>query len=170
MSGQSIRIGYCLSLTGPLASNGKTARLAHQIWEKDVNQKGGLLGRNVGIVGDQPAFPALQSLRDAGGDATFFAEGLAWLARKIKPLSDAPPADRERTPFEHVAEETKQALRDNGGEPYTGDGESFWRRSIRILTEARDRAAAWVKEVAQGFVGRITSDRDSKRDDPGFER
>jgi branched-chain amino acid transport system substrate-binding protein len=50
MSGQPIRIGYCLSLTGPLASNGKTARLAHQIWEKDVNQKGGLLGRNVEMV------------------------------------------------------------------------------------------------------------------------
>jgi len=50
MSGQSIRIGYCLSLTGPLASNGKTARLAHQIWEKDVNKKGGLLGRNVEMV------------------------------------------------------------------------------------------------------------------------
>ena len=50
MSGQPIRIGYCLSLTGPLASNGKTARLAHQIWEKDVNKKGGLLGRNVEMV------------------------------------------------------------------------------------------------------------------------
>jgi branched-chain amino acid transport system substrate-binding protein len=50
MSEQPIRIGYCLSLTGPLASNGKTARLAHQIWEKDVNQKGGLLGRNVEMV------------------------------------------------------------------------------------------------------------------------
>jgi branched-chain amino acid transport system substrate-binding protein len=50
MSGQPIRIGYCLSLTGALASNGKTARLAHQIWEKDVNQKGGLLGRNVEMV------------------------------------------------------------------------------------------------------------------------
>jgi branched-chain amino acid transport system substrate-binding protein len=50
MSGQPIRIGYCLSLTGALASNGRTARLAHQIWEKDVNQKGGLLGRNVEMV------------------------------------------------------------------------------------------------------------------------
>ena len=50
MSEQAIRIGYCLSLTGPLASNGKTARLAHQIWENDVNQKGGLLGRKVQMV------------------------------------------------------------------------------------------------------------------------
>lgn len=50
MSEQPIRIGYCLSLTGPLASNGKTARLAHQIWEQDVNRKGGLLGRHVEMV------------------------------------------------------------------------------------------------------------------------
>jgi branched-chain amino acid transport system substrate-binding protein len=50
MSEQPIRIGYCLSLTGPLASNGKTARLAHQIWEQDVNRSGGLLGRKVEMV------------------------------------------------------------------------------------------------------------------------
>lgn len=50
MSEQPIRIGYCLSLTGPLASNGKTARLAHQIWQNDVNQKGGLLGRKVEMI------------------------------------------------------------------------------------------------------------------------
>jgi len=47
---KSIRIGYCLSLTGPLASNGKTARLAHEIWEQDVNRRGGLLGRRVETV------------------------------------------------------------------------------------------------------------------------
>jgi branched-chain amino acid transport system substrate-binding protein len=50
MREQPIRIGYCLSLTGPLASNGKTARLAHQIWEQDINRKGGLLGRQVEMV------------------------------------------------------------------------------------------------------------------------
>src|ERR1700752_2835366 len=50
MSEQPIRIGYCLSLSGPLASNGKTARLAHQIWQQDVNRKGGLLGRKVEMV------------------------------------------------------------------------------------------------------------------------
>jgi branched-chain amino acid transport system substrate-binding protein len=50
MSDEPIRIGYCLSLTGPLASNGKTARLAHQIWENDVNRRGGLLGRKVAMV------------------------------------------------------------------------------------------------------------------------
>jgi branched-chain amino acid transport system substrate-binding protein len=50
MSEQPIRIGYCLSLSGPLASNGKTARLAHQIWQDDVNRKGGLLGRKVEMI------------------------------------------------------------------------------------------------------------------------
>jgi branched-chain amino acid transport system substrate-binding protein len=50
MNEQPIRIGYCLSLTGPLASNGRTARLAHEIWEQDVNRKGGLLDRPIQMV------------------------------------------------------------------------------------------------------------------------
>jgi branched-chain amino acid transport system substrate-binding protein len=45
-----LRIGYCLSLSGALASNGKTARLAHQIWQESVNENGKLLGRLVELV------------------------------------------------------------------------------------------------------------------------
>src|SRR5258706_15195495 len=45
-----LRIGYCLSLSGALASNGKTARLAHQIWQENVNANGGLLGRTGGLL------------------------------------------------------------------------------------------------------------------------
>jgi branched-chain amino acid transport system substrate-binding protein len=45
-----IRIGYSLSLTGPLASNSRSARLAHDIWVEDVNAQGGLLGRPVQLV------------------------------------------------------------------------------------------------------------------------
>jgi branched-chain amino acid transport system substrate-binding protein len=43
-------IGYCLSLSGGLAANGQTARLAHQIWQDKVNACGGLLGRDVELV------------------------------------------------------------------------------------------------------------------------
>jgi branched-chain amino acid transport system substrate-binding protein len=45
-----IRIGYCLSLTGPVAGNSLSARLAHEIWREDINQRGGLLGRPVEFV------------------------------------------------------------------------------------------------------------------------
>src|SRR5580704_9447573 len=45
-----IRIGYSLSLSGILAANGKTALLAHKLWEENVNNKGGLLGRPVQLV------------------------------------------------------------------------------------------------------------------------
>lgn len=45
-----IRIGYCLSLTGPLAGNSLSARLAHDIWLEDINSRGGLLGRPVELV------------------------------------------------------------------------------------------------------------------------
>jgi len=45
-----IRIGYTLSLTGPVAENTRTAQLAHQIWLEDINSKGGLLGRPVELL------------------------------------------------------------------------------------------------------------------------
>ena len=45
-----LRIGYSLSLTGPLAENSKSARLAHQLWEEDINSRGGLQGRQVQLI------------------------------------------------------------------------------------------------------------------------
>src|SRR5258708_11333098 len=45
-----IRIGFGMALTGPLAPNGKMSLLAMQIWEDEVNAKGGLLGRPVKLV------------------------------------------------------------------------------------------------------------------------
>jgi branched-chain amino acid transport system substrate-binding protein len=45
-----IKIGFSMALTGGLAPNGKSALLAMQIWEKDINAKGGLLGRPVKLV------------------------------------------------------------------------------------------------------------------------
>jgi len=45
-----IRIGFGISLTGPLAANGKSALMAMKIWEEDINAKGGLLGRPVKLV------------------------------------------------------------------------------------------------------------------------
>jgi branched-chain amino acid transport system substrate-binding protein len=50
MTNAPIKIGYCLSLSGPLAANGLTAQLAHQIWLEDVNSRGGLLGRRVELA------------------------------------------------------------------------------------------------------------------------
>lgn len=50
MSKSPIRIGYCLSLSGILAANGRTAFLAHKLWEEYINDKGGLLGRPVQLV------------------------------------------------------------------------------------------------------------------------
>jgi branched-chain amino acid transport system substrate-binding protein len=45
-----IRIGYCLSLTGPVADNSRSARLAHEIWRENTNDRGGLLGRPVEFI------------------------------------------------------------------------------------------------------------------------
>jgi branched-chain amino acid transport system substrate-binding protein len=45
-----LTIGFSMNLTGPLAPNGKAALLASQIWEEDINAKGGLLGRPVKLI------------------------------------------------------------------------------------------------------------------------
>ena len=49
-SGEPIKIGYSMALTGGLAPNGKSALLAQKIWEEEVNAKGGLLRRPVKLV------------------------------------------------------------------------------------------------------------------------
>jgi branched-chain amino acid transport system substrate-binding protein len=49
-SGEPIKIGYALALTGPLSPNGKSALLAQKIWEEDINARGGLLGRPVKLI------------------------------------------------------------------------------------------------------------------------
>jgi branched-chain amino acid transport system substrate-binding protein len=49
-SKEPIKIGFSMSLTGPLAANGKQALLGQKIWEEETNAKGGLLGRQVKLV------------------------------------------------------------------------------------------------------------------------
>jgi branched-chain amino acid transport system substrate-binding protein len=45
-----IKIGLGMSLTGKLANNGKMSLMAMQIWEDDINARGGLLSRPVKLV------------------------------------------------------------------------------------------------------------------------
>jgi branched-chain amino acid transport system substrate-binding protein len=47
---EPIKIGFGMSLTGPLAANGKMSLVAMQVWESDVNAEGGLLGRPVKLI------------------------------------------------------------------------------------------------------------------------
>jgi branched-chain amino acid transport system substrate-binding protein len=49
-SGEPIKIGFGMALTGPLAGFGKQALLGMKIWEEETNAKGGLLGRPVKLV------------------------------------------------------------------------------------------------------------------------
>jgi branched-chain amino acid transport system substrate-binding protein len=49
-SKEPIKIGFGMSMTGPLGPNGKSALLAMKIWEDDTNAKGGLLGRPVKLI------------------------------------------------------------------------------------------------------------------------
>src|SRR5271163_4715928 len=58
-SGDPIKIGFSMALTGPLAPNGKQALLGAKIWEEGINAKGGLLGRQVQLINyDDQSNPA----------------------------------------------------------------------------------------------------------------
>jgi branched-chain amino acid transport system substrate-binding protein len=47
---ESIKVGFSIALSGGIATNGKAALLAIQVWAEKVNTKGGLLGRPVQLV------------------------------------------------------------------------------------------------------------------------
>ena len=49
-SGEPIKIGFGMSMTGGLTPNGKSSLVAMKVWEDDINAKGGLLGRPVKLV------------------------------------------------------------------------------------------------------------------------
>jgi branched-chain amino acid transport system substrate-binding protein len=49
-TGEPVKIGYSMALTGGLAPNGRSALLAQKIWEEDTNAKAGLLGRPVKLI------------------------------------------------------------------------------------------------------------------------
>jgi branched-chain amino acid transport system substrate-binding protein len=56
---EPITIGLGMALTGGLAAGGKSALLAMQIWQDQVNKKGGLLGRPVKLISyDDQSNPA----------------------------------------------------------------------------------------------------------------
>ncbi len=58
-SGEPIKIGYSMALTGPLAPNGKQTLLGTKIWEEEINANGGLLGRPVKLINyDDQSNPA----------------------------------------------------------------------------------------------------------------
>src|SRR5258708_11709231 len=45
-----IKIGMSMAQTGGLAAGGKASLLGIEIWRDDINARGGLLGRKVGLV------------------------------------------------------------------------------------------------------------------------
>ncbi|GER87382.1 hypothetical protein KDW_15440 [Dictyobacter vulcani] len=54
-----IKIGYSASLTGSFANDGKALEQGFQLWRDQVNQHGGLLGRQVQLIGhDDQSLPA----------------------------------------------------------------------------------------------------------------
>jgi len=112
-----------------------------------------------------------EALRAVAGDGHFMHEAIDWQAGETgTPLFAEPHQEGPQAAFEHVTQENFSATRDNGGEPVTGDGTSFWQRAIAAMTEAYERAAEWVRDTAQGFVGRLMQERARAKDNHQRER
>jgi branched-chain amino acid transport system substrate-binding protein len=59
-----VTIGFGMALTGNIAANGRAALIAMKLWEADINQAGGLLGRPVKLIyyDDQSSPPNVPAL------------------------------------------------------------------------------------------------------------
>ena len=111
------------------------------------------------------------TLRSVSDDGALIREGIDWQARQTGiPLLSDRPGDEALTACRRLMHETFAATRDNGGEPVTADGTSFWQRAFAAMTEAYDRAVEWVRDTAQGFVGRLMQERARAKDNHPRER
>jgi len=117
---------------------------------------------------DRTASQWMRAYREAAGDGLFIAEGIDWLAGKIKHLFSGTRRAEEPTAFERAADEMTEATRANGGEPCTADGQSFWQRSVALFASARERLASFVRSSWQELTQRFS--RDAERDEQGLER
>jgi relaxase-like protein len=112
------------------------------------------------------------ALREALGDERPSIEaGIDWRARQagIPYLSESPP-EGDLTAFEQLTWQRFSATRDNGGEPVTHDGGSFWRRAREMLAAALDDVAEWARDRIDGFAARLTRARHADRADHERER
>jgi hypothetical protein len=131
------------------------------------------------LVAEAPAHDAFARLvedskrayRDAGGEGLFIAEGLDWLAQKVRhPSTAAAPPDPEDA-FAHAARALADATRENGGETVTADGTSFWQRGADLLRGLLERTASWVKERLGTFTERLMQEREAAPEhEPEHER
>jgi branched-chain amino acid transport system substrate-binding protein len=91
---EPIRIGLSLSLTGKYAEISDMQMKAYRLWEKDVNQRGGILGRKVSLViyddGSNPrtARTAYEHLLTIDKVDLLFAPYSSELTEAILPLTE----------------------------------------------------------------------------------
>ena len=102
-------------------------------------------------------------------------DGAPSLPATMKRLEDR--LGRERTAhsnagteFRRVAETSKRAIRENGGEPVMPGGMTFWQRTGAVLSAARERAESWTRDVFTSSVERVRRSRPAPQQDQERER
>ncbi|MBI5444381.1 MAG: ABC transporter substrate-binding protein, partial [Deltaproteobacteria bacterium] len=94
-AGEPIRIGVSLSLTGRYAEEASMQRRGYELWQRDVNDRGGILGRPVRVViRDDRSDPAsaraiYEDLIDREGVDLVFGPYSGTVTQAVAPLADA---------------------------------------------------------------------------------
>jgi branched-chain amino acid transport system substrate-binding protein len=89
----AIRIGSILSLSGPIAAIGEGARRGQQLAIEDINNSGGINGRNIEVIYEDSAGEparAVSALNKLAAEVTYpiIYSSLTSVAQAIKPLTE----------------------------------------------------------------------------------
>jgi branched-chain amino acid transport system substrate-binding protein len=157
-SGEPIKIGMVSSLTGPAAAFGGPMRDAAQAVFDDINDDGGILGRDVElVVYDDETDPT----KAAQGATELADEGVVAIIGAVTSsttLALAPVAASQETPVIAIAAAVAVTADDAEGLDWTwritnNDGETIPSVFDRIVEEGYERIAIFSQDDAYGEYG-----------------
>lgn len=99
-----------------------------------------------------------------GGDPSLSAS-LKRLEERVGP--QAAPMHNDGTKYRRIANATKRAMRENGGELPMPGAMNFWQRAVAMLQEVGGQAVTLVKDTKDkvtGFVSRLLHERNTARE------
>ena len=145
--GKPIKIGASLPLTGDFSEPGKAAKQGYEVWQKTVNDKGGLLGRKVQMV-----------LRDDASDQnTVVADYNALISRDKVDLLLGTFSSLLNIPASTVAERNRMLyVEPAGGAP------DIFNRGYKYLFFAQQATADHQGDVWAKYIAGLPADKRPK--------
>jgi branched-chain amino acid transport system substrate-binding protein len=146
-SGEPIKIGASLPLTGEFSEPGKAAEQGYKVWEKMINDKGGVLGRPVEVV-----------IRDDASDQnTVVADYNALISRDKEDMLLGTFSSLLNLPASTVAERNRKLyVEPAGGAPEIFD------RGYKMIFFAQQATADHQGDVFADYILSLPADKRPK--------